>query len=269
MIKHMIELFKSGSRDILAALQGYQLAGILGWQDIRQRYRRSSLGPFWLTISMGVLIAALGFIFGTIFGAPLKQFLPFLAIGLIIWTLITTSLNEGCTGFIAAEGMIKQMPLPLFTYIMRVLWTNLIIFAHNLIILPFVLLIFWLVPQATALLAIAGLVLLMLNLSWLALIFGIICTRYRDVPQIISNLLQVSFYLTPIIWMPEMMPKRAGLLLLNANPFFHLIEVIRAPLLGGVPSVLNWQVCILLAIFGWIFTILFYGRFRSRIAYWL
>lgn len=139
----MIKLFKSGSHDILEALQGYHLAGILGWQDIRQRYRRSSLGPFWLTISMGVLIGTLSLVFGTLFNSPLTEFLPFLMVGLILWMFISTTLNEGCMGFIASEAMIKQISLPLYTHILRVLWRNLAIFAHNLVILPIVLLLFW------------------------------------------------------------------------------------------------------------------------------
>ncbi len=206
----MFQLLKKGGGDIFAALINYNLACILGWQDIRQRYRRSSLGPFWLTISMGVMIGALGLVFGTIFDMPMKEFLPFLTIGLILWTLITTALNEGCTGFIAAEAIIKQISLPLFTHILRVLWRNLIILAHNLLIFPLVLLVFWLPLPATALLVSVGLTLLMLNLSWMALLLGVLCTRYRDVPQIITSLLQVTFYLTPIIWRPESLPKRAG-----------------------------------------------------------
>lgn len=152
----MFNIFMSGWRDISAALKGYELAGVLGWQDIRQRYRRSSLGPFWLTISMGVLIGALGLIFGNLFGMPMREFLPFLTIGLILWGLITTSLNEGCTGFTAAEGMIKQISLPLFTHILRVLWRNMIIFAHNLIIFPIVILVFWVPLSATAFLSKIG-----------------------------------------------------------------------------------------------------------------
>jgi len=264
-----IRIFKAGGRDIIAALKNYNLAGVLGWQDIRQRYRRSSLGPFWLTISMGVLIGALGVVFGSLFDSPMNEFLPFLTLGFIFWGLISTTLNEACTGFIMAEAMIKQISLPLFTHILRVLWRNLIIFAHNIVIFPLVLLLFWLPLPATALLSIAGLVLLMINLSWMALLLGVFCTRYRDIPQIVSNLLQVIFYLTPIIWMPRLLPKRASILLLDANPFFHLIEIVRAPLLGSLPSALDWQVSIILAVAGWLVTFLFYGRFRSRIAYWL
>jgi ABC-type polysaccharide/polyol phosphate export permease len=262
-------IFKAGWRDIFAALKGYELAGILGWQDIRQRYRRSSLGPFWLTISMGVLIGALGLVFGNLFGTPMKEFLPFLTIGLILWTLITSALNEGCTGFTVAEAMIKQISLPLFTHILRILWRNLVIFAHNIVIYPFVLLVFWVPLPGTSLLAIVGLVLLMINLSWMALLLGVFCTRYRDIPQIVSNLLQVFFYLTPIIWMPQLIQKRASALLIDVNPFFHLIEIVRAPLLGTLPSALNWEFSTILALAGWCITILFYGRFRSRIAYWL
>lgn len=262
-------LVQSGWRDIFMALRRYDLAGVLGWQDIRQRYRRSSLGPFWLTISMGVLIGTLGLVFGSIFAAPMNELLPFFTIGLILWTLISTSLNEGCTGFTSSEAIIKQISVPLFSHILRVLWRNLVIFVHNLIIFPVVLLVFWKPLPAIALLALGGFVVLMVNLSWMALLLGVFCARYRDVPQIVSSLLQVFFYLTPIIWMPEMLPERASLFLLNANPFFHLIEIVRAPMLGAPPSTLNWQVCTVLAIAGWGFTILFYGRFRSRIAYWL
>jgi ABC-type polysaccharide/polyol phosphate export permease len=263
------KLFRSGWIDIFAALRGYELAGVLGWQDIRRRYRRSLLGPFWLTISMGILIGSLGFIFGNLFDTSMKEFLSFLTLGLILWTFIATVLTEACTGFTEAEAMIKQISLPLFTHILRILWRNLIIFAHNIVIFPIVLLIFWVPLRATALLSVVGLVLLILNLSWMSLILAVFCTRYRDIRQIIINLLQVSFYLTPIIWMPQLLPKRANIILLNANPFFHLIEIIRAPLLGTPPSVLNWQIGILLALAGWGGTILFYGQFRSRIAYWL
>ena len=265
----IFQLAKKGWIDIYAAFKNYELAGVLGWQDIRQRYRRSSLGPFWLTISMAVLIGALGLIFGNLFNVPTHDFLPFLTLGLILWTLISTILNEGCTGFVMAEAMIKQISLPLFIHILRILWRNLIIFAHNMVVYPLILLFFWMPPQLTALWSVAGLVLLMLNLSWMSLLLGIFCSRFRDVPQIISNLLQVFFYVTPIIWMPQLLPKRASIFLLDANPFFHLIQIVRAPLLGIAPSALNWQFSILLALVGWLGTVLFYGRFRSRIAYWL
>jgi len=265
----MFKWMKKGWRDVVASMDGCRLAGVLGWQDIRQRYRRSSLGPFWLTISMGVLIGALGLVFGALFAMETKEFIPFLSLGLILWSLVTVTINEGCTAFTDSEALIKQISLPLFIHILRVLWRNVIIFAHNLIIFPVVLLFFGIPLRISALLVFPGLVLLLLNLSWISLLMGTLCARFRDIPQIVSNLLQVTFYLTPIIWMPKLLPERAGHLMLDVNPFFHLIEIVRAPLLGMRPSVMNWVVALSLAVAGWGVTLIFYGRFRSRIAYWL
>lgn len=255
--------------DISAAVRRYSLVGMLGWQDVKQRYRRSALGPFWLTISMGVMIGTIGIVFGSIFKSPTDEFLPFLAVGLILWTFMSTVIAEGCLGFVAAEGVIKQLPLPLFIHLLRVVWRNLLILAHNIVIFPLVLIAVGKPLTAEAFLSIPGLLLVIINLCWIVLILAVLCARYRDLPQIINSLLQVVFYLTPIMWMPALLPERAGVYLLTWNPLFHLIEIVRMPLLTGAASVLNWEVSIGLAVFGWAIALAVYGRYKLRIAYWL
>jgi ABC-type polysaccharide/polyol phosphate export permease len=255
--------------DITAALRRYSLVGMLGWQDIKQRYRRSALGPFWLTISMGVMIGTIGLVFGTIFGSPLDEFFPFLAAGIIIWSFITSALLEGCSGFISSEGIIKQLPIPLFVHILRLLWRNIIIFLHNIVIFPLVLIAVTKAPSWISLLSIPGFALLVINLSWISLVLAIICTRYRDLPPIITNLVQVLFYLTPIMWMPKLLPSEVARYLLELNPMYHFIEIVRAPLLGEAANPISWIVAIAFAIFGWSFASIFYGRYKRRIAYWL
>jgi ABC-type polysaccharide/polyol phosphate export permease len=255
--------------DIKATMAKHSLVTMLGWQDVRQRYRRSALGPFWLTISMGVMIGSIGLVFGRIFGTPMSEFLPFLATGLIVWTFISSSVNEGSSAFVSAEGIIKQLPLPLFLHVLRMLWRNVIIAAHNVIIVPLVFLAVGKAPSLIIFLSIPGFLLLSVNLAWMALTVAILCTRYRDLPQIIASVLQVLFYLTPIMWMPSLMPARASGLLLNYNPLFHLIEIVRAPIIGQEPSLLNWMVAAVMAIIGWAIALIFYGRYRHRIAYWL
>jgi len=241
----------------------------LGWYDIRGRYRRSAIGPFWITISMGVMIASIGIVFGQIFNTPMEEYLPFLAAGIILWAFITGTINEGCTGFIEAERMIKQLPIPLFVHILRVLWRNLLILAHNILILPLVLLVVGKGIGLEALLAILGLLLVALCLSWLAFLFAMLCARYRDLAQIVASVLQVAFYVTPIIWMPSVLLDRMGATFLKFNPFYHLLDVIRAPLLGVVPSLTSWLVVLVVAIVGWGFTLLVFSRLRHRVAYWL
>jgi len=255
--------------DVGKALSQFSLVGTLGWQDVKQRYRRSKLGPFWLTISMGVLIGALGLVFGGIFNTPMRDFLPFLALGIILWAYLSTVINEGCTAFVSSDAIIKQLPLPLFTHIMRVIWRNAIILAHNIVILPIIFLLFLKPLGWVALLAIPGLLISTVTLAWIAFLASIFCTRYRDLSQIVTSVLQIAFYITPIIWMPSMLGGRSSFIFLDMNPFFHLIEVIRAPLLGSAPTLTNWLVSLTMAAVGWAITLSVYGKYKNRIAYWL
>jgi ABC-type polysaccharide/polyol phosphate export permease len=108
-----------------------------------------------------------------------------------------------------------------------------------------------------------------MNLLWIALILGVACARFRDLPQMVGSVLQVVFYLTPIMWLPKSLPANVSAYLLDFNPAYHLLEIVRAPLLGYPPSAMNWAVSGLLAAVGWAVALLFYGHFRRRIAYWL
>ena len=261
--------FIGGAKDVFEAIKEYSLIGMLGWQDVRQRYQRSIIGPFWLTISMAVMIGTIGLVFGQIFNSKMDEFLPFLAIGMIAWGFVSTTINEGCTGFIAAESMIKQLPLPLFFHILRVIWRNFIITLHNLIIVPAILIIFGKSIGPSIFLVIPGLIIASINIAWVTLFLGLICTRYRDIPQIVTSGLQILFYLTPIMWMPSLLPHHARVYLLDANPLYHAIEIIRGPILGTIPTAVNWNVSIAIAIIGWLVTFYAYGKLKHRVAYWL
>lgn len=265
----MGRFFGEGWEDIKKATLNIGLPLYLARADIRQRYRRSTLGPFWITISTGVMIACIGIIFGSLFKSPMSEFLPFLAAGLIIWGLISTTITEATTVFVAAEPIIKQLPISLTTHVYRMIFRNLYIFFHNIIIFPIVLLVVQRPINLTVLLIVPGLLLLTLNLVWLSVILGIVCSRFRDLTQIVASILQIFFYLTPIIWMPSLLPARTSVMVLDPNPFYHLMAIIREPLMGQPPTLLNWVVSLTMAIFGFLFAIKFFDRFRSRVAYWL
>jgi ABC-type polysaccharide/polyol phosphate export permease len=255
--------------DVRIALKRHHIITTLGWQDVATRYRRSRVGAFWLTINVLVMIATLGFVFGTLFRQPMAEMLPYLAIGLIIWGFLSTLINEGCSSFIAAQETILQVRMPLFTHVMRVLWRNIIIMAHNLMILPLLFLLLMKPITPLALWALPGFMLLILNSAWLMLALAVACARFRDMTQIAQNGVQVMFYLTPIIWSTALLPAHAGTSLIDFNPFYHLINIVRAPLLGEAPSSLSWTVAILMALFGWTATLAFFGRYYKRIPYWL
>ncbi|GAA4246891.1 ABC transporter permease [Azospirillum formosense] len=253
--------------DLREGAMRWRLWSRLGWHDIRKRYRRSVLGPFWLTLSMAVMVASLGLIYGTLFRLDLEGYLPFLAVGLATWTFIASFLNEGCISFIELEPLIKNVRIPMSLHILRALWRNLIIYGHNIVIFAVVAAIFGIWPGATGLLAVAGLALLLVNAGWIMLLLGMICTRFRDVPPIIASVIQLLFFVTPVMWKPELLGDRRYLMVLN--PFYHLLEVIRAPLLGHAPGWESWVAGLLFAAVGWAFTFACFARFRKRIAYWL
>jgi ABC-type polysaccharide/polyol phosphate export permease len=266
---HIMETIGCASRDIRAAFGKFHVASTLARQDISGRYKRSRIGAFWLTIGMAVSIACIGFVFGKIFKIPLAEFLPYFTAGTIVWGLISSSLNEGCGAFTMSSGMILQVRLPLFTHILRLLTKDLLVFAHNLAILPVVFLIFLRPVDAVCFLAVPALALLLLNLSWMALVLATLCARFRDVAQIVQNAVGVLYFITPIMWKPWLLSGVEGERLLDWNPFYHLVNLVRAPLLGQFPDPLNWMVAGGMAIGGWLFALLFFGRFRNRIAYWL
>lgn len=256
-------------RDITEALSKYRLALIFGWQDVAQRYRRSRVGAFWLTLNMAVLIGALGLIFGTLFQSDMRHFLPYVCAGIITWSFISTSVGDGCSTFINSHGIILQVRMPLFTHVMRSLWRNIIIFFHNIVIFPILAIAIGAGINFNIIWAIPGFVLVCLNLAWIMLILAILCARYRDMSQIITNILQVLFYATPIMWMVKILPGHVSRAFIEWNPAYHLIELVRAPLLGSAPTALDWAVCVATAFIGWTLAILFFGRYRSRVAYWL
>ncbi len=258
-----------GLSDIFASLQKHYLATTFSWQDVAQRYRRSRMGAFWLTINMGVLIGALGLVFGTLFRTPMHEFLPYICVSLIFWGFISTSISEGCTTFIVSEGIILQVRMPLFIHVLRTLYRNVIILGHNLLIYPLVLLAVGREPSWHILLAVPGFLLVAMNVLWIMLILGVLCTRYRDMTQVMQNLLQVVFYLTPLMWMPQTLPEGASRYLLDLNPFYHLVSVVRSPLLGEFPTATNWAACLGLAVVGWTIAVFFFGRYRHRVPYWL
>lgn len=255
--------------DIFSSLQKHSIATTFGWLDVKQRYRRSKVGVFWLTLNMAVMIAAFALVFGTIFKAPLQEYLPFITAGMIIWTYFNSTLTEGCHTFIQAEGMVKQTELPLFLHVMRLIWRNLIILLHNAIALPVVFLIMGTDISWKMILALPAFLLLTLNLAWMSLLLATFCARFRDMPAIVANFVQVVFYLTPIIWMPSLLPQRTSALILELNPLYHLIELVRNPLLGITPNPVDWIWASAMCVIGSTFTLLLFNRFRSRVVFWL
>lgn len=269
MLQRVRQSIRDGLDDLHETLRSSYRTAILGWQEIATRYQRSRVGPFWLTINKGVLITALSLVFGTLFGLETRYFIPYLAIGLILWTFIAATLGDGCSALSDSAGTILHVRIPLSTLVAIVLYRNILILAHNAVIIPLVFLVFLRPVGWEALLAVPGLFLLWLNLGWMALVLAVVCARFRDVTEIVNNALQVLFYLTPIIWTMELIRDRVEIIWVYLNPFYHLLDIVRAPLLGDPVAGVSWLVAMVMALVGWALALPFFGYFRKRVAYWL
>jgi ABC-2 type transport system permease protein/lipopolysaccharide transport system permease protein len=257
-----------GLRDLWRGWRDYRELWItVGLYDIRKRYRRSLLGPFWITISLGAFIFGLSFIYVPLVGGDMRSFLPFVAFGFIAWQLISQLLIEGCNVFIANGSVIQQFRAPLSMYIYQTVWRNLLILAHNLLIYAVVAIGYGLWPTWQTLLVIPGVVLVCINGMSFGLLLGTLSARFRDIPPIVATVTQMMFLLTPILWRPEQVPGREWIYLFN--PFYYLVQIIREPLEGISPSPFIWGVALAMTSAGFIVSLLFFSRFRNRIVYWL
>ncbi|WP_406268825.1 ABC transporter permease [Nocardia sp. NBC_00881] len=269
------QTFRRAFQDFAGGFAQRELWLSLGWQDIKQRYRRSVLGPFWITIATGLQATAMGVLYAALLGQPLREYLPYVTVGLIIWNVISASILEGSEVFIANEGLIKQLPSALSVHVYRLVWRQLLFFAHNMVIYLVMLVAFgvWKNLGWSSLLAIPAIVLLFLNSMWVSIVFGIFSTRYRDIAPILGSTTLMLFVLTPVMWTTKTLQSQMGTgdraRLAELVPTFHYLEIVRAPLLGEPQELRHWVVVGTITLVGWIVAIFAMKQYRSRVPYWV
>jgi len=270
------QTFPRAFKDLREGFTQRELWLQLGWQDIKQRYRRSVIGPFWITIATGVQAAAMGVLYAAILNQDLWTYLPYVTVGLIVWNVINASILEGSDVFIANEGLIKQLPSALSVHVYRLVWRQFLFFAHNIVIYLVMLVAFgvWEHLDWSVLLAIPAIVLVFLNSAWVSIVFGIFSTRYRDIAPILGSMTLMLFVLTPVMWTTKSLHDQGGAVserakLVELVPTYHYLEIVRAPLLGDPVQVRSWLVVGVITVVGWAVAILALKQYRSRVPYWV
>lgn len=252
-------------KDIVDSLKHWPFWSVLAWQDIKQRYRGSTLGPFWSTANLLVVVIGIGILFSAIFGQPLETFIPYLTAGMFVWTFISTTITESVNSYVVAGPLIRQTQTPMLLFVLRVVYRNAIVMAHNVLVVAAVFTYFQVLPNFMY--ALLGLVLVIANVIWIAALVALFATRYRDANQAVTHLLSLALFLSPIFWPVSAARERMAFVLYN--PFAHLLEVVRSPLLGDPPATLSVIICAVMAVVGFIFAALIHGGVRRRIVFWL
>jgi ABC-type polysaccharide/polyol phosphate export permease len=259
--------FNLALQDVKKSISQYRIWLGLGLLEVKQRYRRSVLGPWWISISKLIFVAAMGKIFSRIFSQNLAEYVPFFTAGFLLWSFISNTINESTDLFKASSGFIKQVKLPYNLYVLKFLTRNIIFLAHNFVVYFLVLWFFKLNPGWNLLLAIPGLLLLIVNIYWISMLVALISTRFRDMVPIINSFLQIMFFVTPISWMPKLLGENS--IVVKLNPFVYFLDIVRQPLLGMSPAPISWIVNICMALVGLWLTLSVFSSARARIPFWV
>jgi ABC-type polysaccharide/polyol phosphate export permease len=211
-------LATTAGQDIVGGLLRTDLWGRLGWLDVKRRYRRTLLGPFWTSISLALYVVSVGIVGAGLWHQNIREYLPFLVSGMIAWVLVSSIINESCTLLVTGHALFRNVRFDYSILAYALVWRNVIVFLHNLVV--YVIIVGALKPGLigfTALLAIPGVILVGANGVWIALLCGMFCLRYRDVTQIVGSIIQIAMLITPIFWPPDSLDGARRLFFVETN----------------------------------------------------
>ena len=260
--------FGRATRDIREGFLSWRVWTELALFDNDQRYRRTVLGPLWITVNMAAFVVGMALVYSAIFKTDFATYLPYLTAGMIVWQFMVGLAGDAPTIFVQANQIINSMVMPLSVHVLRVILRHLIVLAHNLVVFTALVVLMDVPVTWHTSLVIPGLLLLVVTSVWVTLILATAGARYRDLQPIITNVLQLMFFLTPLIWHRDVL-SGGKLLWVDYNPLYHLIEIVRAPLLGQAPTLSSYVLVVALNVVGIVAGFLFFRRFRHRIVYWL
>ena len=224
-------------RDVVRSAALWHIWTRLGMQDVRLKFRRSSIGPAWIFVNLAVMVLAIGFIYANLLGQDPREFIPYLTIGMILWSYLTNSIVDGGNAFVHAEGYIKQISLPIYVYIFRSFISISLTTLITMGAFAIVAVVYRLPLGPGTLLALPGLLMVMATSLLLITIFAHLNARFRDVAHMAAVAMQVLFYVTPVIFPASLLQHRRDLaLVIDLNPLYHLLEVVRQPLLHATPA---------------------------------
>jgi lipopolysaccharide transport system permease protein len=244
-----------------------KLSFFLAWYDVRHRYARSVIGPFWITLQTAIFVACIGFVFSAISNVTVQDFLPYFAISFVMWNFLSGTTNNATTTLLGAGGFIKDRGIPAYVFYVQCFFRHLLFLGHNIVV-PIVLFIFLGGASWMGLLAaIPGLLIYAAVTLCLSIVTGVLATRYRDVQPLVESLMNLAFLASPIMWKPHVVAGREYLL--DYNPVVHLLAIWRDPLLGD--GVMPWDsFAISLAILGILACMCWFALSRLKnAAFWI
>ncbi|OGT43024.1 MAG: hypothetical protein A3F13_07465 [Gammaproteobacteria bacterium RIFCSPHIGHO2_12_FULL_40_19] len=260
--------FLKAIKDVFLGIGLWRIWFMLGWQDIRLRYRRSHIGPFWITFSMALTVYTLSILYSHLWKISYHEYMLYFACGLLSWTFIVTIVTESTNVFSDAKGYLLQIQIPFSVFVMRMLVRNFIVFLHNFLAIIPLLVFYHTELNWHTLLIFPIIALIFLPAFTFSMLLAMVGLRYRDIGQFITNIMNLIFFFTPIMWLPTNLPQHLHFIIYY-NPIAQLIELMRAPLMGQLPSEHAVVTMIMLFFVSLVLMLWCFSKVRHRIVFWL
>lgn len=254
--------------DLIFTLRNWRLIHLLGISSLRARYARSRFGQTWLSITTFIQILCTGLVWSLIWKMEIDEYLPYVGVGHILYLFFSQSVNDSTGVFVADSRLYLNDKLPFMTSISAHLYRNIVIFLHN--IPTIILLITWSSHArfSFSISLLYGVFFSSFFIFFASYFFAVICTRFRDLIQLVGLLFQLIFLVTPIMWKITFLPDYAqGYVFIN--PFASILELIRNPIIGievnqlALISIISWTI---------LFSILSYFSYKfmnKKIIFWI
>ncbi len=260
-------MIREGFADIGRTLRMPQLVLYMAWSDVRARYKRSVLGPLWITLGTAISIFAFGFIWSELLHMNRQTFVPILTSGLVLWQFMSACIMEASSVFSRQASIIRNLDLPLSLHPAQLILRHCINFAHNVPLIVLVMLILGLPFNLHMLMVFPAFLLVTANLFWMSMLIGVLGARFRDFEYMIGMIMPLLMFLSPVMFRPDALPFSGKYIW--ANPFADMIELVRQPLLGEVIPDFLWMINLGLLGGGGVVTFIFFSTKFKRIAFWV
>jgi ABC-type polysaccharide/polyol phosphate export permease len=255
--------------DMRRALSMQALVWHRSVSEVKARYKRTLIGPFWTSLSMAIFVVSFGLIGSRLWGNEVAHYMPFFCAGYLTWILISTIIGESKAIFTQNREILLSTPVPMHVFVFELVIRNYVVFLHHLVVYVLVLAFFSYNPGWGVLLMIPGAMIIFVASVAFSMIWGIACTRYQDLGQLSQSILQIIFFVTPIMWPIDRLTGTAAQWLVDYNPMYHFVEMMRAPMLGKVPSTYSYIFTLTCCVVLILFAMHLFRRFRHRIVFWI
>lgn len=251
-----------------SALAHPQLWITLAWNEVVQSYRRTVLGPFWITVNMAIFALAMTLVYSAIFGVQPREYSSYVVCSMVVWWWIIGILTESGSTFLSYGQFIRGMPCEKATFVWAAAFKQVIIFGHNAIVYVALIAIGFIKPTFNTLLLVPAMAFLFVLSIPLIGILSILYVRYRDLHRLVGGAIVILMMVTPVFWKPEMLTGwRTNLVALN--PLYYVIEFMRKPLLGQ-PIPLNMLLSVVaITAVAWFLGSRFFRRYSPYVVFWL